>query len=96
MWGGCANRKPKLRAFDAALQIQYRYRCPRRPDVVVDLEKTKIGHKGGSTIRRQLDLMRFFSYLYDLSSGWIRGGKQNDSAWSLLHNKNGLAARSSC
>jgi hypothetical protein len=38
MWSGCAGWKPKLRAFDAALNIQHGYRCSRRPDPMIDLE----------------------------------------------------------
>jgi hypothetical protein len=38
---------------------------------MIDFEKTKIGDKSNLTIWRQLDLVRFFSDLYDLSSRWI-------------------------
>src|SRR5262244_2759164 len=96
MRGSRAERKAKPGALNAPTNIQYGYRCPRCADVMIDFEKTEIGDKSTSTIWRQLDLVRFFSDLYDLSSRWILGRKQNDFAWSLLHNQNFLARARSC
>src|SRR5262249_28504189 len=96
MRGSRAGRKPKPGALVTAVNIQYGYRCPRRTNVMIDFEKTKIGDKSTLTIWRQLDLVRFFSDLYDLSSRWILGRKQNDFAWPLQHNQNFLARARSC
>jgi hypothetical protein len=56
MWGGCAGGKPKPRALDTMFDIQHGDRRPQRPDVVVDLEQAKVGHKGRSTVWRHPDL----------------------------------------